>query len=153
MQKLPLCRALARRYLLVWDLRLSKGRGLRSGRHQNTTNKDTETGISLMIASIVLTAPAMLLLKSHDQMTLPIERRDNPSVDAARPRRPDISQRHWRLQSLKGKCPQADWSLPPAHKETNRHLNTLKSNLTSHFQHKNIKRTNGVYHESCRASH
>jgi len=46
-------------------LRLSKGRGLRSGRHQNTTNKDTETGISLMIASIVLTAPAMLL-KSHD---------------------------------------------------------------------------------------
>jgi hypothetical protein len=42
MQKLPLCRALARRYLLVWDLRLSKGRGLRSGRHQNTTNKDTE---------------------------------------------------------------------------------------------------------------
>ncbi|NTI82649.1 hypothetical protein [Rhizobium rhizogenes] len=66
MQKLPLCRALARRYLLVWDLRLSKGRGLRSGRHQNTTNKDTETGISLMIASIVLTAPAMLLLKSRD---------------------------------------------------------------------------------------
>jgi hypothetical protein len=30
------------RYRLVWDLRLSKGRGLPSGRHQNMANKDIE---------------------------------------------------------------------------------------------------------------
>ena len=60
-------------------------------------------------------------------------------------RRTDISQTHKHLQSLRKQCPQAIWSLGAAFEEMNHHLHAQKSNLTSHFLYKNIKRTFEAY--------
>jgi hypothetical protein len=134
MQKLPF---LSRRYLLVWDLRLSKREWLKTGQHQNKTNKKMENwnfADDSLDRSDRACGPGV---ESHDQMPRPVKRRDGWMPK--RLRRTDISQTHRRLESLRRKCPQAIWFLSAAYNGTNHHLNALKSNLTSDLQHKNIK--------------
>ena len=59
------CPFAARRYLLVWDLRLSKRGGLRLERRQNTANRDIEdwSFADNFLDRSDVTVPAILLLK------------------------------------------------------------------------------------------